>query len=403
MSDPWSAFVERAADSETAGYFERPAAAGSLAPIAVSFTRADAVRSLGPRTDPRELAKETERFLRGGPRRVVVGYAGFDAVGLFEPALARYPTGSPFPLGEFLFASRVDVGRPREAPRVPPGGRSAPEARPDVRPLSDSLPRARYERSVRRLRAEIRDGEAFQVVLAHRRAFRRPTDLLERAGALRATERYAFFYYLRIGDRELVGASPESVVEVDGRHALINPIAGTIPAGAEGAGRLPLAVDPKELSEHRMLVDLARNDLGRIARPRSVRLPLVERRVRYARLEHLVSRVACDLQPGVGPWEALGATFPAGTVSGAPKIRATELLRREEATWRGPYAGAVGLLRPRGRADWALAIRSAFASGRRLYTAAGAGIVYRSEPRREFLETLTKLSHLEQVVAGGGP
>ena len=152
-----------------------------------------------------------------------------------------------------------------------------------------------------------------------------------------------------------------------------------------------------------MLVDLARNDLGRIARPRTVRLLSRERRVRYARLDHLVSRVAADLEPSVGPWDALAATFPAGTVSGAPKIRATELLEREEGTWRGPYAGAVGLLRPGGRADWALAIRTGFAVGPRLYTAAGAGIVYRSEPRREFAETLTKLAHVEESLAGGLP
>jgi anthranilate synthase component 1 len=237
-------------------------------------------------------------------------------------------------------------------------------------------------------------------VLAHRRAWSRPKDLLERAGRLRASERYAFFFYLRFGDRELVGATPESVVEVDGASAYVNPIAGTIWPGAEAEGRLPLEVDPKELAEHRMLVDLARNDLGGVARPGSVRLLEKERRVRYARLDHLVSRVTARLRPGIGAWQALGATFPAGTVSGAPKIRAIELLRRNEGTWRGPYAGAVGLLRPGGRADWALAIRTAFASGDRLYTAAGAGIVYRSVPSREYLETLAKLAQIEGKLVG---
>jgi len=254
---------------------------------------------------------------------------------------------------------------------------------------------------VDRLRDAIRSGEAFQVVLAHRRAWRRPADLIERAGRLRAAERYAYFYYLRVGDREIVGASPESVVEVEGDIARVNPIAGTLPRTSP-AGRLPLPQDPKELSEHRMLVDLARNDLGRVARPGSVRVLWKERRVRYAQLEHLVSRVGARLKPGLGPWDALAATFPAGTVSGAPKIRATELLRREEGTWRGPYGGSVGLLETGGRADWALTIRSAFAAGPRLFTAAGAGIVHASDGDREFDESLTKLEQLESCLLGGG-
>ena len=152
-----------------------------------------------------------------------------------------------------------------------------------------------------------------------------------------------------------------------------------------------------------MLVDLARNDLGSVARPGSVRLLSRERVERYARLDHLVTRVGARLRRGVGPWDVLAAAFPAGTVAGAPKIRATELLRREEATWRGPYAGTVGLLEPHGRADWALAIRTGFAAGARLYTAAGAGIVHRSEPRREFAETLTKLAQVESTLVGERP
>jgi len=395
MGDPWSTFADRAESAEVAGYFERSRGPGGGPASSVSFTRAEEVHTLRPSTDVDELARTTDRFVRRGSKSAVVGYAGFDAVGLFEPALRSFPAGSPFPLGEFAF-----VREARVAPVAPhrPLAASAPAARS---PDRDSLPRPRFEASVRRLRREIRDGEAYQVVLAHRREWPRPRDLLARAGRLRTTERYSFFFYLRFGDRELVGATPESVVEVDGSRALVNPIAGTLPAGRAGAGRLPLEVDPKELAEHRMLVDLARNDLGRVARPGSVRLLGQERRERYAAVEHLVSRVAARLRPGVGPWEALGATFPAGTVSGAPKIRATELLRREEGTWRGPYAGTVGVLRPGGRADWALTIRAGFAAGERLYTAAGGGVVYRSEPRREFQETLAKLAHVEATLVDG--
>jgi len=397
MTDPWAAFAREAEGRDVAGYFEVAPQTGAGAGRAVSFVSTDEVREIEPRSSPDAEARRAARFLAGGPGRAVIGYLGFDAFGLFEPRLARIPAGSPFPLGAFAFVDRTR--RSRVARRTPP---RRPRARARVgRPLEDSLPAAPYERSVRRLVEEIRNGEAYQIVLAHRRAWPRPDDLLRRAGELRASERFAFFYYLRFGDHEIVGATPESVVEVSGSRAFLNPIAGTIPRGPGGSGRAPLDVDPKELAEHRMLVDLARNDLGTVARPGSVRLLSRERLERYARLDHLVTRVGATLRSGRGPWDALAAAFPAGTVSGAPKIRATELLRREERTWRGPYAGTVGLLEPGGRAIWALAIRTAFAAGSRLYTAAGAGIVHRSEPRREFLETLTKLAQVESTLTEG--
>lgn len=398
MTDPWNDFAARAGRSEVAGYFEEAPRAPGAPARATWFDRAESTRTLDRATDLRVLAKDSERFLSHDPRRALLGYLGFDAVGLFEPALAAFPRGAPFPLGEIAFAGGVTVRRWTPAPAAPrvPGRRSGPAMR------SDSLPRAAFERSVRRLISEIRNGEAFQIVLAHRRTWQRSAvDLVERAGWLRASERFAFFFYLKFGDRELVGASPESVLEVEGRNVFLNPIAGTIPIGAGRARRLPLDADPKELAEHRMLVDLARNDLGRVARPGTVRLVFEERRERFARLEHLVSRVGARLRPGVGPWDALAAAFPAGTVSGAPKIRAVQLLRREERTWRGPYAGAVGLLRPKQRAQWALTIRAGFAAGRRLYTAAGAGIVYKSRPAREFQETLAKLSQVEATLVAG--
>jgi len=398
MTDPWDEFAIRAERSETAGYFERAAGHSSTAGVATWFDRGDPLPPFGPRTDLEEVARMSDRHVRSHPHAVAMAYLGFDAVGLVEPALARFPAGSPFPLGAVVLAPRSftrRIERSRRFARASRPGRVG-------NPLSDSLPRARFGTAVGHIRRAIRDGEAFQVVLAHRRRWPRPTDLLARAGRLRRTERFAFFYYLKVGGREVLGATPESVVEVNGTSAHINPIAGTLPHGP-APGRAALRQDPKELSEHRMLVDLARNDLGRVARPGSVRVLWKERRVHYARLEHLVSRVACRLSTGKGPWEVLRATFPAGTVSGAPKIRATEWLRREERTWRGPYAGTVGLIRPDSRADWALAIRGGFATSRDLYTAAGAGIVYGSRANREFDETLVKLAHVEATLVGPGP
>ncbi len=393
MTAPWEAFGSRAGSAETAAYLERPGARGGAGPAwwfagpaeTVAVTRQDA---------PEELRRRTDRFLARHPRGAVVGYLGFDAVGLFEPALREFPAGGPFPLGELAFIPRLQTG-----PVAPLRRHPVPRS-PRLTPIQDSLPRSRFERGVRRLVAEIRAGEAFQVVLAHRRSWRRPPDLLARAGRLRASERFSTFYFLRFGGRELVGASPESVAEVDGGSAYIDPIAGTLPLGATKTRR-PLSADPKELCEHRMLVDLARNDLGAIADAGSVRLLWSERRVRYARLEHLVSRVAGRLGARVSSWDVLASAFPAGTVSGAPKIRATQLLRQVERSWRGPYAGAVVLLRPGRRATFALAIRGGFAAGDRLYTAAGAGVVHQSRPGREYDETLAKLAVVEAALVGG--
>ena len=393
MIDPWEEFARDAPDHELAGYFENGGSARTSGEAFWFHGRAEHL-TLRPTTELADVRRRTEALLRNRGTGAI-GYVGFDAAGLFEPALRQFPPDCPFPLGEFALVPRL---RHR---RVPPRGAPRPLHGPLPRPVADSLPRPRFERAVRHLIGDIREGEAFQVVLAHRRAWPRPLDLVERAGTLRRAERYAFFYYLKFGDRVVVGASPESVAELRGRTAWVDPIAGTIPTGAR-RGRLPLHTDPKELAEHRMLVDLARNDLGALATPGSVRIPWKERKLRYARLYHLVSRVSARLPRGCDAWDLLGSTFPAGTVSGAPKIRAIELLREQERTWRGPYAGTVGLLRPRSRASWALAIRSAFAAGSTLYTAAGAGIVHRSRPAQEFAESLAKLSLVESVFGGRG-
>ncbi len=399
MIDAWEEFCRASDGRAVAGYFERGDAPGAPGRWAASFVDpADRFRL--QRSDTvEELDARTRRALRGTRGRALVGYVGFDAVSLWEPLLRRVPAGSPFPLGEFALVDRLRWHRTRTRPGRAPS--KATESRPVVPPREETLPSRRYQDSVRRLHDAIGNGDAFQIVLASRRRFHRPNDLLVRAGRLRARERFAYFYYLRFDDREIVGASPESVVELDPPRATIHPIAGTLPRDP-WPGRPPLSRDPKELAEHRMLVDLARNDLGRIARPGSVRVVWRERPYRFARLQHLISRVDGRVPRGTGPWTTLSATFPAGTVSGAPKVRATQLLRREERTWRGPYAGAVGLLTDDGSATWALAIRTAFAHRSDLYTAAGAGIVWDSVPRREYDEVRVKLGMVEATLIGPG-
>ena len=397
MTDAWEEFCRKAGDRSVAGYVERGDAPGAPGRWAASFVDASDRFRLSPSDTVEELESRTRRSLRGDPHRALIGYAGFDAVSLWEPLLRAVPSGSPFPLGEFAVFDRLRWRRTR-LPRQPARLRWSSSGEP-VTPRAETLPSRAYQRSVRRLHRAIGDGDAFQVVLATRRRFGRPDDLLERVGRLRAFERFAYFYYLRFDDREIVGASPESVVELRPPIATVHPIAGTLPR-AQRPGRRALSQDPKELAEHRMLVDLARNDLGRISEPGSVRVAWRERGYRFARLQHLVSRVDGRVVRGTGPWAALAATFPAGTVSGAPKIRATQLIRREEATWRGPYAGTVGLLTGDGDAAWALAIRTAFAAGSDLYTAAGAGIVWDSQPEREYDEVRVKLGMVEASLVG---
>ncbi len=421
--DPWWTFVhDLTGRSGSAFYFERGESPGR------------SVREAFWGFDPRqreiwEEARDVPRSQMRVPRRAGhpavtwIGYLGFEAVALFEPLLVpSTPRGSPFPLAVW---DGYDQVRHRLG-RDPRGSSPAPDLPPAPRlgPVTDSASPAAYEASVERLREAIFDGEAFQIVLAHRRTRRISGGLLPLVDSLRREERFAFLYYLRMTDveagigtsgspMEIAGASPESVVEVRGRRIAVNPIAGTRPRPSPLRGphsRLPLDKDPKELAEHRMLVDLARNDIGRISTTGSVRLARRETKVPYARLEHLVSRVVGKLIPGRDALDALAATFPAGTVSGAPKIRATELLRREERTWRGPYGGAVGFLRAGGttrdsalnQADFALTIRSAFAWGGKVHASAGAGIVHLSSPEREWEETLTKLSTLEGALLGRG-
>ncbi|MGA7923907.1 MAG: anthranilate synthase component I family protein [Thermoplasmata archaeon] len=398
MSDPLTRFMARAEEHEVAGYFEGSPPARGGDRWAVHFVDPDTVLRFDPGVGGDTVGREMREILGRNPRGALVGYFGFEAVELFEPLLRRPPRGAPFPLGEFALVPTVRRERVPNARRGPSAPRQHPSSLPA--PLDDSLPRKRFEAKVNRLRTAIRDGEAFQVVLAHRRTWRRPEDLFARVLRLYETERFQFFYLLKFGDRLIAGGTPESVVEVEGRHGYVNPIAGTRPRGVADGSRRRLTDDEKELAEHRMLVDLARNDLGRIATSGSVRLLWRERTERFSRLEHLVSRVTARLRPDVTAIDALAATFPAGTVSGAPKIRATELLWREEATWRGPYAGTVGVVGGNGDATWALTIRSAFAEGTNLYTAAGGGVVFPSEPAREFDETLTKLAQVEATLVG---
>jgi anthranilate synthase component 1 len=211
-------------------------------------------------------------------------------------------------------------------------------------------------------------------------------------------------FFLRMPPLELAGSSPEPLVRVEGRRVITRPIAGTYPRGTdpEEDARLEaqLLADPKERAEHAMLVDLARNDIGRVCTAGSVRpteLMMVER---FSRVMHIVSTVEGELREELSPVDALAATFPAGTVTGAPKRRAMEIIRDEERVARGPYAGAVGYLTFAGDLDFCITIRTAVISGGTAYVQSGAGIVADSDPERELGETEAKASALLAALGG---
>ena len=259
-----------------------------------------------------------------------------------------------------------------------------------------------YLDGVEFLRGEIIKGNLFQAVLSRRLVIDTPLPALEAYRNLRSTNPSPYMFYLDYGEFQLFGASPEVHVKVAGGRALMRPIAGTRRRGADQRGdealQEDLLSDEKELAEHLMLVDLARNDLGRVSRPGSV--TVTERNVieHYSHVMHIVSQVESDLQAGLNGTHAVRATFPAGTVTGAPKIQAMETLDALESETRGFYAGIVGYVEPDGSLDSCIAIRSAVKQGNRLVLHAGAGIVYDSVPRREYEETQNKLRALTAAV-----
>jgi anthranilate synthase component 1 len=303
-------------------------------------------------------------------------------------------------------ARRADavVATLREAQPPAPLSLSAPAEDP---PFRSGTPRADFEAAVERIREYIHAGDAFQVVLSQRLTMElasRPFDLYR---ALRSLNPSPYLYFLELDGVTLVGSSPEVLVRVEDGRVTLRPIAGTRPRGEtpEHDRELAreLAADEKELAEHRMLVDLGRNDVGRVSTWGSVVVPDLMVVERYSHVMHLVSQVEGDLRSGLGAVDVFRACFPAGTVSGAPKIRAMEIIDELEPIRRGPYAGAVGYFGFGGRSmDTAIAIRTVVVHEGEAFVQAGAGIVADSDPAREYQETLDKARALLRAAAAVG-
>jgi anthranilate synthase component I len=351
--------------------------------------------------------EDAERELAAG--RPVVGYLGYDHIAKLEPTVPLPADGPDLPESRFLVADAVVrfdhasnvaevlagdrdsiarlLSQPFEEPRVAFNRSDATHRTPS---------QADYERRVRAAKDFIRAGDAYQIVLSQRAERKTEVSGLTLYRSLRRINPSPYHFLLELGDVTLVGSSPETLVKLEGTRASVNPIAGTTEPGAGDAEHL--LASEKDRAEHVMLVDLGRNDLSRVCRPGTVRVGRFLEPERYSHVTHLVSEVAGELRAGCGAFDLLRACFPAGTVSGAPKVRAMQIISELEGYRRGPYAGAVGYALPDGAFDTCIAIRTVILAEGVARLQAGAGIVADSDPRSEHEECLRKLAALEAAL-----
>jgi anthranilate synthase component I len=339
----------------------------------------------------------------------VVGYLGYEYVGKLEPTVQPPSLGPAVPESRFVVAETlIRFDHVTSTAEVLAGDRDAiaraleqPAGEPGAKPLESypterSPSREEYEARVRRVKEYIRAGDAYQVVLSQRAVRRTDASAIALYRALRRINPSPYLFCLELGDIALVGSSPETHVKLEGRRASLNPIAGTIAAGEGDAERL--LASEKDRAEHVMLVDLGRNDLSRVCRAGTVRVERFLEAERYSHVTHLVSEVAGELEARSSAFDLLRATFPAGTVSGAPKVRAMQIISELEGYGRGTYAGVVGYALPTGDLDTCIAIRTLMLHEGVAYLQAGGGIVADSDPGEEHQECLNKLAALERAV-----
>ncbi|MDJ0777809.1 MAG: anthranilate synthase component I [Gammaproteobacteria bacterium] len=393
--------------------------------------------------DPLRFVEEYLKFFRvaefdylpkfhGG----LVGYFGYDTIRYIEPKLADCPNPDRHETPDILLMlsdelvvfdnlssrmylvvhvdpaeagawqagqARLDALEQRLARNLEREAPSASEIEVREQDFESGFTREGFEAAVERARQYIIDGDCMQVVLSQRLSIPYRAEPIELYRALRSLNPSPYLYYLNLGDHHVVGSSPEILVRLEDETVTVRPIAGTRPRGrtpeADRALEADLLADPKELAEHLMLIDLGRNDAGRVSQVGSVELTekmIVER---YSHVMHIVSNVEGRIRPDMTAFDVLRATFPAGTVSGAPKIRAMEIIDELEPVKRGIYSGAVGYLSWSGNMDTAIAIRTAVIKDGKLYIQAGAGIVYDSVPANEWAETMNKGRAIFRAVA----
>lgn len=360
----------------------------------------------------------------------LVGYFGYETINYIEPSVAKDtlpdPLGTPDILlmvseevvvfdnlsGTALIIVHVDpdsdnadhdgnvrLDEIEQLLRMPVPAKEADDAAAVTEPLDEKrftsgFGQNSFMAGVEQVRDYITAGDCMQVVLSQRMTAAFEAHALDLYRALRMLNPSPYMFYLDLGEYQIVGSSPEILVRLEDDAVTVRPIAGTRPRGNTEAEDLAheesLLADPKELAEHLMLIDLGRNDAGRVAETGSVKLTEKMTIERYSHVMHIVSNVTGKLKAGLSAMDVLRATFPAGTVSGAPKIRAMQIINELEPVKRGIYSGAVGYLSFNGNVDTAIAIRTAVVKDGELTIQAGAGVVYDSVPQSEWDETLNK-------------
>jgi anthranilate synthase component I len=339
----------------------------------------------------------------------VVGFLAYDHAATLEPTVPLPADGPSLPESRFIVAdtlvrfdhaaglAQVLTGDPEDlrARLDAPHGR-LPRGSGGQGPTRRHPGRFEYERAVMSAKEHIRAGDVFQVVLSQRAERPTSASALELYRTLRRVNPSPYLFLLELGELALIGSSPETLVKAEGRRASLNPIAGTTKPGPGDAERL--LESEKDRAEHVMLVDLGRNDLSRACRSGTVHVERFMEPERFSHVTHLVSEVVGELREEVRPFDLLRACFPAGTVSGAPKVRAMQLISELEGHRRGPYGGAVGYALPDGDLDTCIAIRTIVLHEGVAHLQAGAGIVADSDPYAEHEECLRKLAALETAI-----
>ncbi|MDX2452389.1 anthranilate synthase component I family protein [Desulfosarcina sp.] len=295
--------------------------------------------------------------------------------------------------------TRLDAIEQRMATRV---GDAAPEGLGDSPTMVPLLAAQTFRERVASVKDHIQQGDVIQAVISQPFQCSAPGDIIAIYRAQRYVNPSPYLYFFHFDEMVLVGSSPETMVRLENGVATLRPIAGTRPRGsseqADRALASELLADEKERAEHLMLVDLGRNDLGRIARTGTVQVTDLMVVERYSHVMHLVSNINCDIEDGYDAWDLLRASFPAGTLSGAPKVRAMEIIDELEQSPRGPYGGAVGYVSFSGNMDLAITIRTACIENGTLTVRAGAGIVADSDPESERLETVNKAMAIQRAL-----
>jgi anthranilate synthase component 1 len=367
----------------------------------------------------------SERFYGGA-----VGYMGYDAVRFFEDLPEDNPDDLDLPDAAFMLTNTIVIfdhvtrkmrvvanahvtGDPQEAywdaigridklaealrrPLQPAEERAGSVSRipTDASAMRSTMTRDQHRDAVLRAKEYISAGDAIQVVVSHRMSAEMDVDPFDLYRGVRAINPSPYMYYLSFGECKIIGSSPELLVRCEDGHVVTRPIAGTRKRGdtdeEDAALAEELLADEKERAEHIMLVDLHRNDMGRVCKPGTVEVDELMQVERYSHVMHIVSNVVGELDEGRDEYDALRAVFPAGTVTGAPKIRAMEIIEELEPVRRGPYAGIVGYFSFSGAMDTCITLRTMVVKGRTVHFQAGGGIVADSDPEAEYQETLMK-------------